>query len=52
MPKTLILAVLGITALCTAVSVDAVPEKVHLVFSNHLVSSLAVDFVPRIQLSL
>ena len=50
--KTLILAVLGISALCTAVSVDAVPEKVHLVFSNHLVSSLPFEFVLRIQLSL
>ena len=42
MPKMLIMAVLGITALCNFASVDAVPAKVHLVFSNHLVSPLTV----------
>ena len=41
-PKMLITAVLGITALCNFASVDAVHAKVHLVFSNHLVSPLAV----------
>lgn len=51
-PNKLILAVLGITALCTSVFVDAVPEKVHLVFSNHLVSPLAVSFALRTQLTL
>lgn len=45
MPKKLFLAVLGITALCTFSSVDAVPEKVHLVFSNHLVSSLPAEVI-------
>ena len=52
MPTRLILAVLGITALCTSASVNAVPEKVHLVFSNHLVSPLAVSSALQIQLTL
>lgn len=43
MLKRLFVAVLGITALCTFAPVDAVPEKVHVVFSNHLVSHLPAD---------
>ena len=34
----LILVVIGLVALCASTHADAVPEKVHLIFSNHLVS--------------